>query len=131
MAVASNIRLFLKFSLVGCTNVIVTLTAFYILYDLLTFNYLVGSVFAYSLGIVNSFTWNRLWTFRTRKADVKREFVRFFTVNLVGLGMNACIMYLLVDIICTNAFVAQVVAIGFVLIFNFSLARYWVFPNVS
>lgn len=131
MTVASNIRLFLKFSLIGCSNVIITLTAFYIMYNLLAFNYLVGSIFAYSLGIVNSFTWNRLWTFKKRKSDVKREFVRFITVNLVGLGMNACIMYLLVDVICTNPFLAQVVAIGLVLIFNFSLVRSWVFPSVS
>jgi len=131
MTIASNIRLFLKFCLVGCSNVIVTLTAFYVLYNFLAINYLIASIIAYSLGIVNSFTWNRLWTFQIRKSNVKREFIRFLTVNLIGLGMNALIMFLLVEIIGANAFVAQVVAIGLVLIFNFSLVRYWVFSSVS
>jgi len=131
MTVASNIRLFLKFCLVGCSNVIVTLTAFYILYNFFAINYLIASILAYSLGIVNSFTWNRLWTFRIRKSDVKREFARFLTVNLIGLGMNVCIMFLLVDVICANALVSQVIAVGLVLVFNFSLVRFWVFSSVS
>ena len=131
MTVTLNINLFLRFCLVGCSNVVVTLTSFYVLHSILMINYLLASVFAYSLGIVNSFTWNRLWTFRVRGSNAKIEFFKFLLVNLIGLGINSCMMFFLVGIGGVNALISQVITIGLVLIFNFSLVRLWVFPRVS
>ena len=128
MAAALSISLFLRFCVVGCSNVLVTLVAFYVLYNFLAMNYLIASVVAYSLGIVNSFTWNRLWTFRIRGSNAKIEFVKFLVVNLTGLGINSCIMLFLVGVIGVKAVISQIIAIGLIFILNFSLVKLWVFP---
>ena len=131
LTVVLNVSLFLRFCLVGCSNVVVTLIAFSLLHSVLAINYLFASVLAYSLGIVNSFAWNKLWTFKMRGSNVKREFVRFMGVNLAGLGINSCFMLLLVGVVGVNALISQVIAVGLVFVFNFFLVRLMVFPRVS
>ena len=104
MVISLNHIIFLKFCLVGCSNVAITLSSFYFFYSFLGINYLVASVFGYSLGVLNSFCWNKLWTFKVRGTDVKKEFLRFLLVNLMGLGLNSLIMLFLVEITRTAAF---------------------------
>lgn len=40
-----------------------------------------------SVAIVNSYFWNKYWTFETKGGN-KREFIEFLLVSLVGLGIN-------------------------------------------
>ncbi|MCL5795735.1 MAG: GtrA family protein, partial [Patescibacteria group bacterium] len=53
--------------------------------------YLVAKVFSFILASINNYILNRVWTFRSREKNIKREFIKFFVVSLVGLGINTFI----------------------------------------
>src|SRR5262245_21045142 len=93
-----------RLALVGCTNFVVSFTAFF-----LSFTYwppsavaaLVGAghasphppqaavanVIAYLAGMVNSFLLNRSWTFRATSAHALPQAMRFAAVSLFSLTM--------------------------------------------
>ena len=40
-----------------------------------------------TLGVINSYLWNKYWTFRTsERADARREFIAFMVVTLMAVG---------------------------------------------
>jgi len=57
---------FIKFSIVGVSNTLVSLVLFYILFEFLGVYYIIASTLGYIVGLINSYFWNLRWTFRHR-----------------------------------------------------------------
>ncbi|MCF0181911.1 MAG: GtrA family protein [Muribaculaceae bacterium] len=74
----------LKYGVIGMSNTLITLIAFYVLNTLCGMPYGAANVIGYVLGVLNSFYWNRQWVFKT-KNDVKREAFFF------GVGFFLCL----------------------------------------
>ncbi len=120
----------LKFLTVGLLNT--TLDAG--LYFLLTrwvgfaeFQVLAKSL-SYGMGILNSFYWNRSWTFKS-ETSASKTLTPFVLVKLVGLALNAGVMYL-----CLNAYnlpeiLSLALATGFSLMWNFTVSKFVVFKK--
>ena len=54
--------------------------------------------FSFSTAVVNSYFWNKHWTFETKSGN-KAEFVEFLAVSVVGLGINVGSASLMVNYI--------------------------------
>ncbi len=53
-----------------------------------------------TLGVINSYLWNKYWTFNTtNSADARREFVAFMVVTLVAVGVNVAGADVIVNVI--------------------------------
>ena len=97
-----------RFALVGVTNFFVSLAVFYVVYRLLVTGNVpafrnqppepaaIANAVAYVAGMVNSFLWNRSWTFRAR-GKILPQAVRFTVVNFVSLALGTVAMYVFVD----------------------------------
>ncbi|MDM5314930.1 GtrA family protein [Fictibacillus sp. b24] len=119
-------KTFLKFGTVGVLNTGITIIS-YMFLVYLGVNYLLANIMAYGLGVLNSYYWNRSWVF---KVSAKQYvFLKFVLVNLLTLGMTTSILYILVQYFQIHAILAQVVATGVGLIFNFTLNKKWTFTN--
>jgi putative flippase GtrA len=81
-----------KFSFVGILNTIVGYGAFFIF--LTWFNYLVSLIIAHIIGVTHSYVWNKYWTFKTDKIQIK-EFVKFNSVYVIVFVVNAITLDLL------------------------------------
>ena len=77
--------------------------------------------------MANSYVMNKRWTFRSSGSDVRREFIKFFIVNLISLSINLGSMAVLVEVFSIQPPVAQLVTIGVTLAINFSGNRFWTF----
>src|SRR5215471_2967956 len=93
---------FLRFCIVGGLNTGVDLLAFNILIWmfptqdsglLVIFNSL-----AYSIGAINSFCWNKIWTFRQHSEASSDQFVRFALVTSLGIICNDAFLWLATSI---------------------------------
>ncbi len=84
----------LRFCVVGVSNTLVSLVAFAALLHL-GLHYLVASVLAFAAGAVNGYVLNRLWTFRA--SSTWRSRTLYVGVQLVGVALNAALLWLLVD----------------------------------
>ena len=92
---------------------------------------------SFTAGLLNNFTWNRLWTFGDSvKADRRRQLAQFTLVSLVGLALNNLIVLSLEGIFGAMLGSAQwaylpakVIATGVVVFWNYFANRMWTFKN--
>ncbi len=120
------IRIF-KFITVGGINTAITLVTFYFLNNVYGMNYLLGSFLGYSLGIINSYILNKLWTFRDSDKKVIPQFMRFVAVSMISMGINLTVMYILIERLNLDSLFSQVIAIIFSTVSNYTGSRILVF----
>jgi putative flippase GtrA len=142
-----------RFVLVGCANFLVSLAAFYLCYHYLPLGKVaaalhwsqasaggdavgaegaVANVLAYFAGMVNSFWWNRSWTFRVG-GGVMGQIMRFVAVNSVSLALSTLAVFLLVDRLGFPGLAVWVPLAGLIVVTNYLGFRHWAFaaPAVS
>ncbi|EEL85090.1 TPA: GtrA family protein [Bacillus nitratireducens] len=120
---------FLKFGLVGVANTLITIISYVILVKL-GMNYLAANTLSYSIGVANSYYWNKNWVFQSNGKDLS-IFIKFLTVNLIVLAFNTLILFILVSKISINEFIAQIFAIGIGMMINFFLNKAWTFTQTE
>lgn len=91
-------------------------------------------VISASAAILNSFYWNRKWTFGiVGKEDRAQQLAKFVAVSLVGLGLNVVIASTVQSLLGTSAshrwMIATIAAAAVVAIWNFSGQRLWAFRS--
>jgi dolichol-phosphate mannosyltransferase len=100
---------------------------FYLLSDASTLGWGLtrSKIIAAEVAVLNNFLWNDLWTFRDlaeqqfgRRKLIKR-FVKFNLICLVGIGLNLIILNLLYNYFGVNKYIANLIAIAIVTIWNF------------
>lgn len=76
-----------KFCLVGLLNSGVTFVSFFVLFRILGLPEYASNAASYVLGLINSFVFNKLWTFRSRGFRLA-ELGLFIIVFLVSYGVQ-------------------------------------------
>lgn len=79
-----------RFVVVGGINTLVDYSIFNLLYHVVGWPLLVSNTISVSVAIVNSYLWNRYWTFSTRRSQgwQRQEALAFLLVSLIGLAIN-------------------------------------------
>ena len=96
---------------------------------------------SFSIAVINSYLWNKYWTFRAKEADeageIAKEFSQFIAVTLVGLAINTSVVFGITTFVQPVfglspeiwANLAKVAATGFSLIWNFIGYKFIVFKT--
>ncbi|GAB6990801.1 GtrA family protein [Paenibacillus pini] len=114
---------FFRFGIVGVMNTAVDFIVFLLVQPLL--GSLWGQIISYSAGMLNSYVWNRRWTFeRTSKRDMGEMF-RFATANIAVAAVTALILHLLEGRVSLILAKLAVTVLG--VLINYTLSRKWVF----
>jgi len=100
---------------------------------------LVANSASFTAGVINNFTWNRLWTFvDAKQASWRRQLAQFILVSLVGLALNNAILLVLETPLGAllgqpdyGYLPAKVIATGVVVFWNYFANRYWTFNTSS
>lgn len=117
-----------RFSAVGASNTVLDA----VLYFLLTHFFGLGSLrvvakaISYGAGTLNSFHWNRSWTFRSR-ARAATTLIPYVLMSLAALAINAVAMYGSLQLFSQHEVPAFAVATGITLLWNFGLTKYVIF----
>ena len=119
---------FIKFGMVGVINTLVNWIIFFIL-NALGMYYILANIIAYILGTVNSYLWNTLWVFKYKDKASTETTINFIILNLIGLGLNTGILYVLVDLCNLNKFIGLVTTTAIVMIINYIVNKLWVFSK--
>ena len=150
---SSNLKQFSKFIVVGFSNFIVSFVVFYLFYNYwklsAIFYSLLGqagrnlenivlqagaasldatlaNIVGYSAGIINSFTWNKLWTFEAKKKTAK-QFGRFLVLNLFCLLLSSAFLFVFTDYLGWAYLPVWFITMGIITLVNFAVSKYWVF----
>jgi putative flippase GtrA len=120
---------FIRFGVVGCINTGVDFLTFTILYSLLGFDKLLCQTGGYSVGVINSFILNKLWTFKEQKSksNTAVQFINFACVNVISLGISLLGIYLLSSKGKINVYVSKVIVTVFLQVFNYLVYKCFIF----
>lgn len=121
------IKEFIKFCLIGLTNLVVDFTIYWILTRIFGLFYIVAAIFSFIVAVSWSFALNRRWTFRYQGNDLKTRYVKFFVANCLSLGINLILFYLFVDWFNIHDLLAKFLVAVIVAFINFSLNKFWTF----
>ena len=115
---------FIKFCLVGTTNVLIYYTIYYILLKLGVY-YLLANTIAYIIGILNGYIWSSKFVFKKNKS--LNNMIKFFMVYISSLFINLGIVYICVDYYNMHKLIAPIIAIGVGTIYNYMFNKIWTF----
>ncbi|WP_297637222.1 GtrA family protein [uncultured Clostridium sp.] len=119
----------IKFGFVGVINFTITLIVYNILIHF-GVNYIVANSIGYIAGMVNSYVWNNIWVFQAKSKSLKVA-IKFIIVNLIVMGINNILLFILVKDCGLNKTIAQGVALVITTLINFAGNRFWTFREKS
>ena len=119
----------LRFGLVGGSGYVVNLAVFALLNGVLDVHHIAAAVGAFCVAVVNNFWWNRHWTFDARDGHAGFQAARFFTVSVIGLGVNLVLLELFVSGVELPELPAQALAVALTLPVNFLGNKLWTFDS--
>jgi putative flippase GtrA len=122
-------RQWLRFAVVGAGNTLLSLFVYDVLVRL-GVHYLLASSLAFAVGVVNSYSLNRRWTFRSHDRRGP-EVLRFVVVQGIGLGVDVGLLYALVDRVGIHHLIAQALVFPAASAVTFLLSRYWAFAGAD
>lgn len=123
-----EIRKIVKFGIIGVINTLLFFTLFFLFFNIIKFHYLLATTISYFLAIINSFAFNKKWTFESN-GNSRKEFIKFCFVNCIAIIVNSLVMFLLVDKIGLNPWFAQVLTICVTMCVNYLGNRLWTFVD--
>ncbi|MEM1291217.1 MAG: glycosyltransferase family 2 protein [Cyanobacteria bacterium P01_H01_bin.162] len=133
------LRRFGQFALVGFSGLLVDYSVFYLLFSQWGVGLTTSNVLSAEVAILNNFLWNDAWTFADlsqRQRGWQCRFQRWLKFNLIclaGLVLNTLIVNILFNLFGVNAYLAKLVAIALVTLWNFgvNLKLNWRVTNVQ
>lgn len=117
---------FFRFGLVGFSGVFVDLGVFYLLRSQ-NLGLTSSAAISGELAIINNFLWNDFWTFgdisslQPGKRQRLKRLLKFNIICLAGLALNVLIVNFFFNILGINEYVAKLIAIAAVTVWNFWL----------
>jgi len=122
----------IRFGCVGCINTMFDFGIFCVLNNLFGINYIISQIASYSSGTVNSYFFNKFWTFNDTKTNKKttKEIVQFIVVNAASLSVSLIGLSILMKDRSMNSFLAKIIAMVLAQVVNFSGYRFWVFGGI-
>ena len=115
-----------KFAVVGVANTLIDYGVFALLAQVLSVNVYLSQVIGYSCGILNSYIFNRSWTFQSESGFFSPTLVRFLVLNLCMLGVSTGLLALFLQFgLCKLAAKACTVVVTMAV--GFVVNRLWVF----
>jgi len=115
-----------KFTLVGAANFIITFSVFTIMLKLLWINYLLSIVAAWVVGLLFSYVLNFSWVFKPEEhIQFKVRFIKFILASVLSIAINVLVLGCIVEHTDFDPFYVQTALIPFIVVFNFSTAKYW------
>ena len=117
---------FFRFGLVGFSGVFVDLGVFYLLRSQ-DVGLTSSAAISGELAIINNFLWNDFWTFgdisslQPGKRQRIKRLLKFNIICLAGLALNVLIVNFLFNFLGINEYVAKLIAIAAVTVWNFWL----------
>ena len=123
---------FIKFGIVGGSGIFVNMGFLWFFTEIIGIFYLISSVLAIALAMINNFIWNDLWTWRDRgdpgiKAYLTRM-VKFIVVSSIAAYIgNLGILWILTHFFHIYYLISNLIGIAVGTALNYSVNNFWTF----
>ena len=119
---------FLRFLIVGGSTAVIYFVLIYLTYSLGNINYNLSISIAYFSSVIFHFLANRRYTFDHHGHRLSKQVSRYISLLMLGYLTTLMIVNGAVRGLAFSPFCGALLAVGFNLVMNFFLMRFWVFP---
>jgi len=123
----NHARQFIKFCIVGVSNLAIDFTSYFLLTRFFHFYFIVANISSFLLAVSWSFYWNKKWTFNHELKKLNAQYLKFIVTNLIGIVVQTTILYILVTSLQWDDIVAKLLAVFIVSFWNFAATKFWAF----
>lgn len=141
LMVAFDIRKFMKFGIIGVMNTVVDLVVFYLAYRLICMGAgldsaafdnpawvtAVAQAISFVTAALNSFIWNKIWTFEKRNRVTKKEAGRYAVTNVGYYLISLGLIKLVATVFQVPDTIAKLPATCCMILYNYLMNKFWVF----
>lgn len=117
----------LRFGIVGVLSAASEFGLLILLVEKFGLGYMQANFIAFCFVVIVNYIASRLWIFGAGSFSKGVEFISFFVVVLIGLGINQLSMYFWVESFAMDYRLAKILALALVIIWNFLAKKYFVF----
>lgn len=111
---------FAKFGIVGAIAFCIDYGLFLLMTYVFGINYLIASAISFVISTIFNFAASMRYVFAGKRGQTRsQQFVIFFVLSVVGLGVNQLVLWMCVDLLARLAWVGKLAATFIVMIFNF------------
>lgn len=121
---------FLRFCVVGVSGTIIDFGLTWLCKEKFHVPKFIANAIGFVVAATSNYILNRLWTWQSTNEQVGVEYVKFFTVSLIGLGLNTLILYLMHEKFKLGFYLSKVFATGVVMLWNFFANNFFTFAAV-
>lgn len=118
---------FLRFFVVGVLNTGIDFGIYVALTRLLNVPFVFATIISVTIATITAYIFHKNVTFRNIDPHSTAKIVKFFTVSLIGLFMNAGIVYFGTYILDIYDIYVKISATGVVMFWSFFMHKYWTF----
>ncbi|WP_338470606.1 GtrA family protein [Niallia sp. XMNu-256] len=124
----SHLLIWFRFCTVGVSNTVIDFAVFFLLIRL-GVPYLVSQVISFIAGMINSFIWNRKWTFRMGEKIKASEVIKFTLINLLSLMSINFLLTILYEGIGFSLLLSKIAATSAGVVITYAGSKMWVFQK--
>ena len=110
---------FLKFSIVGCSGMIIDFGITYLCKEILRINKFISNGIGFILAATSNYFLNRIWTFNSQTEEIGVQYIQFMIVSTIGLAINSLSLYFFNEKLKWNFYLSKLAAIAITTIWNF------------
>lgn len=116
---------FLKFSVVGLSNTVISLAVYYII---LYFgaHYVIASILSFIISVLNAYYWNYKYVFNT-KSDILKSLIKTYTSYGFSYVLSTTLLIILVEYYNISELLAPILVLVITVPLNFILNKFWAF----
>jgi dolichyl-phosphate beta-glucosyltransferase len=120
-----------RYIITGGLTTFIDLLFLYLFKEFAGFSVLFSSGLAFLLAVIFSFIVNSSWTFEVKKTFNPDQFLRFFFVSVIGLGLTLLFMNILTQQFLIYYLYAKIITSILVLAWNFLANSLWTFSDTE
>ena len=111
---------FVKFSIVGVIAFCIDYGLFLLLSYVFGVNYLLAAAISFVVSVIFNYSASMRYVFKGRPDQTRtQQFIIFFVLSVIGLGVNQLVLWLSVDMLGIPAWFGKLIATAIVMVFNF------------
>ena len=120
-------RQFIKFIIVGCSNVIVSLMTYYIFIYFGVY-YQLANIAGFVIGTFNSYLLNKNWVFGIKKNTIE-QFLKFYFTYFCSWLLGAIMLFFLVEVLKLPEIIAPIINVFITTPLHYIMSKFWTFTK--
>lgn len=126
-ALCNKYREVIMYLIFGVLTTLVNIVVYFLFDNILHIYYLLANAIAWILSVLFAYETNRRWVFASSSQSRWKEFTMFVGCRLLSGVTDMVVMFVFVDILTIDSFIAKLVANVIVVIMNYIFSKFLIF----